>query len=70
MSPELKILRDLAAGQSTAAYLAPRVGLQTEAAGVILRRLQTEGKVTSHPLGGVLENTPVYRLVPQPQTTP
>lgn len=64
MSPQLKILRDLAAGQSTAAYLAPRVGLQIEAAAVILKRLKTEGKVTSHPLGGVLENTPVYRLTP------
>ena len=70
MSPELKILRDLTAGQSTADYLAPRVGLRTEAATIILNRLRTEGKVTSHPLGGILENTHVYRLTPQPQTTP
>lgn len=64
MSPELKILRDLQAGQSTAAYLAPRVGLEVGAAEAILRRLKTEGKVKSRPLGGVLENTPVYQLVP------
>ena len=70
MSPELKILRDLEAGQSTADSLAPRVGLAPEVAETILRRLKTEGKLTSHPLGGVLENTPVYRLIPEPNTHP
>lgn len=64
MSPELKILRDLAAGQSTADSLAPRVGMVTQAAEVILRRLEAEGQVTSRPLGGILENTPIYQLTP------
>jgi DNA-binding IscR family transcriptional regulator len=66
MTPESKILKDLAAGQTTADSLAPRVGLRTEAAEAILRRLRDEGKVTSRPLGGILANTPVYRLAEQP----
>ena len=70
MSPELKILRDLEAGQSTADSLAPRVGLAPEVAETILRRLRTDGKITSHPLGGVLEKTPVYRLISKPLTLP
>lgn len=64
MSPELKILRDLAAGQSTADYIARRIGIPTEAAEVILRRLEANGKIQSRPLGEVLENTPVYHLTP------
>ena len=63
MSPELKILRDLQAGQSTADSIAPRIGLPTPATEVILRRLKAEGKIKSRPLGGVLENTPIYQLV-------
>lgn len=64
MSPELKILSDLAVGQSTADSIAPRIGLPTAATEVILRRLKAEGKIKSRPLGGVLENTPVYQLIP------
>ena len=70
MSPELHILRDLLAGQSTADSLAARVGLRPPAAEVILRRLQAEGKVHCHPLGGVLSNTHVYRLNPEHPTNP
>ena len=63
MTPENKILRDLAAGQTTADSLAPRVGLHTQAADVILRRLLGENKIAAHPLGGKLQNVPVYRLL-------
>lgn len=59
-------MRDLAAGQTTADSLAPRVGLRTEAAEIILRRLRSEGKVSSRPLGGHMENVPVYFLTPTP----
>lgn len=66
MTPEAKIIRDLAAGQTTADSLAPRVGLRTEAAEIILRRLITDGKVSSRPLAGKMENIPVYFLTPTP----
>lgn len=62
MSPELKILRDLQAGQSTADSIAPRIGLPTAATEAILRRLKTEGKIKSRPLGGVLQNVPIFQL--------
>jgi DNA-binding HxlR family transcriptional regulator len=61
MSPELHILRDLSAGPTTADSLAPRVRLQTEAAAIILARLQREGKVSSEPLAKI-ESLLVYRL--------
>ena len=62
MSPETAILRDLAAGQTTADSLALRLHLRTASTEVILRRMETEGTIRSKPLGGVLENVPVYYL--------
>jgi hypothetical protein len=60
MSPEIKILRDLAVGRSTAAAIADRYNLQPEAVTVILTRLIDEEKVTiaSHLAGSI----PIYQL--------
>lgn len=66
MTPENRILRDLTSGQSTADSLAPRVGLPTAAAEIILKRLVAEQKLTTHALGGILASIPVYRLANLP----
>lgn len=47
MSPESAILQDLTAGQSTASSIAGRLDLHQEAAAIILKRLETEGLITS-----------------------
>lgn len=50
MSIELHILRDLAAGRSTADSIAGRLHKPTDAVLAILRRLIVEGSVDSKPL--------------------
>lgn len=63
MKPETKILRDLAAGQTTADSLAPRCGMPTAAATVILDRMVKDGLVTSFPLAGI-PSLLIYKLAP------
>lgn len=70
MTPEKRILRDLASGQATARALADTLRLQPEAVAIILARLEREGRVRSHALGGVLVGVPVYHLPPAPAATP
>ncbi|WAC18853.1 hypothetical protein OVA24_16605 [Luteolibacter sp. SL250] len=67
MSPENHILRDLAAGRSTAAAtaaaIADRLGLEKDEVRAHLSRLITEGKAT---ISGHLAGTiPIYEL-PKP----
>ena len=63
MSPENHILRDLAAGRSTAAAIADRLGLEKDMVRAHLSRLVTEGKatITGHLAGTI----PIYEL-PKP----
>jgi hypothetical protein len=63
MSPENHILRDLAAGRSTAAAIADRHKLQLAVVTIILSRLISEGRVTipTHLAGTI----PIYEL-PKP----
>ena len=63
MSPETAILRDLSSGQATAAAVADTLRLRPESVAIILARLEREGRLASHPLGGVLVGVPVYRLL-------
>jgi predicted ArsR family transcriptional regulator len=51
MTFESKILRDLAAGRSTAGAIGQRFSIHPEAVAVILHRLQAEGRVTSASYG-------------------
>ncbi len=51
MTPENKILRDLEAGRSTPSSTAGRIGMHPQAVGVIMERLEREGKLTSHQHG-------------------
>jgi hypothetical protein len=63
MTIEEKILRDLAAGQSTASSLAPRCGITIRAAETVLVKLIKDERVVSHTLGGGKKaGTQVYRL--------
>ncbi|WAC21012.1 winged helix-turn-helix transcriptional regulator [Luteolibacter sp. SL250] len=60
MSPENHILRDLAAGRSTAAAIADRLGMEKDEVRAHLSRLINEGKVTiSVHLAGTI---PIYEL--------
>jgi GTP-sensing pleiotropic transcriptional regulator CodY len=54
MSVELKIIRDLQAGQSTAASIADRLRIPEAAVLIILNRLTAAGTVCSRPIAGVL----------------
>jgi predicted ArsR family transcriptional regulator len=51
MTFESKILRDLAAGRSTAGAIGQRFSIHPEAVAVILNRLQAEGKVIAATYG-------------------
>ena len=66
MTSESKILRDLAAGRSTAGAIGQRFSIHPEAVTVILKRLQFEGKVISSTYGPLV----VWSLSKTTPTTP
>jgi DNA-binding MarR family transcriptional regulator len=58
MTIEQQILKDLSIGRSTAASIAGRIKLSTQAVEVILKRLEKSGQVETRPLKHLL----VYQL--------
>ena len=59
MTLEKKILRDLAAGQSTASALGEKLKLPAALLEAILDRLVREGRITT---GTIMDRVTVYRL--------
>lgn len=70
MTHETNILRDLAAGQSTADSLAPRIRLSPTATEAVLLRLLASGQITKHSISIRTAVIPVYRLTKPSTLTP